>query len=162
MCTVGCSLTIVKKHTQNNIGKSNRRSHLQCKRVRTHSWSCTASVHSITHFPSSLPDKHIQTYGKTTSTDLFVLAIVFTNQYKSWTHIWYKALFCYHANFRCHIGPDHINISCHSFQPLFLPSLMHFDPIAPSILLCRLSPPCFLPILSRVIWDRHEQDFHIR
>lgn len=49
------------------------------------------------------------------------------------------------------IGSDHILI----FH-------VHFHPITFFILHHRLSPPCFRPLLSRVIWDQREQDFHIR
>lgn len=62
------------------------------------------SLHSFIHFPESLPDRLIQTYEKfifSTSAYLYVLAMVSpqVNKKKSWTYIWYKALFCYHANF---------------------------------------------------------------
>lgn len=76
-------------------------------------------------------------YILSTSTDLDVSAMVSTQikkKKKSWTKFDKKALFCYHINFRCHIGSDLINISCHSFQPLSLPSLMHFHPITSPIL----------------------------
>lgn len=58
----------------------------------------------------------------------------------------------------CHIGSDHINISCHPFEPLSRTSI----PPPPRTPFRRLSPPRFLPLLSGVIWDRREQDFHIR
>lgn len=46
----------------------------------------------------------------------------------------------------------HVILSSHS--PFPSPSSI--------LIFCLLSPPCFLPLLSGVIWDQHEQDFHIR
>lgn len=63
-----------------------------------------------------------------------------------------KALFCYHANFRCHTGSDHMNISCH-FSRYSLPSLM-YSPSHRLLPTYPLSPP-LTSLLSSFFIESH-------